>query len=744
VDALLENDLKLILAAQFPQLPINLLDNMVQFNSRLASEAGVVWGYAGSPWEMNLRDITRWCETTIEAARGNEQYLNPGNSVELIYVNRMRTSEDRQKVYDIYLEIFLSEKYPLPPKQLSIYITADKLYVDDVTLSRQNCSVHEDHHLLLLRDQKMTLKNLMQCVKMNWMSILIGASGCGKSNVVRLLAVLTGQKLKSIGMNSAMDTTEILGAFEQTDYNRHLEQLFKRVTSLVISSLRTKLIEKLEQVIELHKNLTQVQRLFDENVTSKTMDVQINFFLNKITKLLELVSEMKIWEPCYKSELLDIESKLKKLSDLVKQDNCLNAGGKFEWIDSVLVKCLQDGTWLLIDQVNLCSPAVLDRLNGLLEPNGVLTIGERGVDKEGNVVTIKPHKNFRLFLTMDPRYGEISRAMRNRGVELYMLSRKENVNCDAIDLQSLLFNSGIAMSAQRTALLDIYKGISAEIITMDQFGVVDLLHTAFLVKQRTSRGFPAGQSIRDACIDVYVKTRPTHDRIFKERLITLIDEAIKQHVAHNEVSLIDLDAATWSVTNLQKNLQLTIIRQQGLLLNAIIKIHASRSRSDFANSIGDIATTKLLNDFCNLEEDKEYALVMDVADALPHFLLNFFEQSSQDDVYPRNRWIVKMLQQNGMFDDFERKIEMMTCAIVFFHFQNGPLSHNPWHLIGKRITYDDHDSRDANRLLLLLYAHSMVFKKNIILTEDEMLKKENISVQQYSNIVQKGKYRKLH
>jgi len=27
----------------------------------------------------------------------------------------------------------------------------------------------------------------------------------------------------------------------------------------------------------------------------------------------------------------------------------------------------------------------------------------------------------RLILAMDPRYGEISRAMRNRGVEIYML-----------------------------------------------------------------------------------------------------------------------------------------------------------------------------------------------------------------------------------------------------------------------------------------------------------------------------------
>jgi len=98
MNALLENDLKLILNTQFPQLPMNLLNDMVQFNSRLASEAGVAWGHAGFPWEMNLRDITRWCEITIEAARGNEQYFNPGDNVELLYVNRMRTTEDRQKV----------------------------------------------------------------------------------------------------------------------------------------------------------------------------------------------------------------------------------------------------------------------------------------------------------------------------------------------------------------------------------------------------------------------------------------------------------------------------------------------------------------------------------------------------------------------------------------------------------------------------------------------------------------------
>ena len=34
---------------------------------------------------------------------------------------------------------------------------------------------------------------------------------------------------------------------------------------------------------------------------------------------------------------------------------------------------------MLVDNVNFCSPTVLDRLNALLEPRGVLQVTERGV-----------------------------------------------------------------------------------------------------------------------------------------------------------------------------------------------------------------------------------------------------------------------------------------------------------------------------------------------------------------------------
>lgn len=48
----------------------------------------------------------------------------------------------------------------------------------------------------------------------------------------------------------------------QTDYNRHLEQLFERLATLLIDSLQMKITEKLDQVAKLHEQLEQVRRLF--------------------------------------------------------------------------------------------------------------------------------------------------------------------------------------------------------------------------------------------------------------------------------------------------------------------------------------------------------------------------------------------------------------------------------------------------------------------------------------------------
>lgn len=339
------------------------------------------------------------------------------------------------------------------------------------------------------------------------------------------------------------------------------------------------------------------------------------------------------------------------------------------------------------------------------------------------------------------------RAMRNRGVEIYMLGSKENVNKDVIDSNSLLFNAGIMKSAHRDALLEIYDKMSEE-IAWDQFNVVDLLQTAFLVKQRLLRGFSTEQSIRNACIDVYIKPRPLRDPRFREHLISLINEIVERHVTCDEaISVIDLDATTWSVKNLQDNSRLVIIRQQGLLLNAAVKIYESSLKSDSGNIGGNIITTKLLNDFCGLKEDEKFTLDVDVADILPYLLLNFYEQSSRDDASLRKELISKMLRGNAIFDDLEHKSALIAKVIALYCSESAnarsSLPWDLWQLVG-RITNDNDDNicRDTNKLLLLLYAYSMILKRDMLPKKTE--NKDLISIKLYSSIVNDGKYSRLN
>lgn len=76
---------------------------------------------------------------------------------------------------------------------------------------------------------------------------------------------------------------------------------------------------------------------------------------------------------------------------------------------------------------------VLDRINSLVEQSGSITINECGT-VDGKPVILHPHPRFRMFLTVNPAYGEVSRAMRNRGVEVYMMEPNWLFDIDSKEL----------------------------------------------------------------------------------------------------------------------------------------------------------------------------------------------------------------------------------------------------------------------------------------------------------------------
>ena len=135
---------------------------------------------------------------------------------------------------------------------------------------------------------------------------------------------------------------------------------------------------------------------------------------SNLQSLLQAVDE------AYVSETVALLKPVEGILNTIRAIHHTSNRVSFEWIDGSLIEAIVRGYWVVFDNVNFCNASVLDRLNSLLENNGSLLINECGL-VDGKERVIRPHNDFRIFFVMNPAFGEISRAMRNRCVEIYLI-----------------------------------------------------------------------------------------------------------------------------------------------------------------------------------------------------------------------------------------------------------------------------------------------------------------------------------
>ena len=110
----------------------------------------------------------------------------------------------------------------------------------------------------------------------------------------------------------------------------------------------------------------------------------------------------------------------------------------FNWVDSVLIKAIEQGEWVIFENANLCNPSILDRLNSLLEEgNNTIGINEQGLVDGDKLREVKAHRDFRaIFLiskqTLVDQGRDVSRALRNRCLQVDI-----EYLCDSSDASSL-------------------------------------------------------------------------------------------------------------------------------------------------------------------------------------------------------------------------------------------------------------------------------------------------------------------
>ena len=84
---------------------------------------------------------------------------------------------------------------------------------------------------------------------------------------------------------------------------------------------------------------------------------------------------------------------------------------------------MKDGSWIILDELNLAKSEILEALNRLLDDNRELFLPELQIH-------LHPHKDFRLFATQNPSFysgrKQLSRAFTNRFIKIHVDSINEN------------------------------------------------------------------------------------------------------------------------------------------------------------------------------------------------------------------------------------------------------------------------------------------------------------------------------
>ncbi|KAK4705526.1 midasin, partial [Phenoliferia sp. Uapishka_3] len=433
-------DLNAIATSLFPDIAPAVVEKMISFNSDIHRQTmdARAFGMEGSPWEFNLRDVLRWL-ALVRSSSGLD--LARGDAVEyvgLLYLQRFRTLQDRKHVAKLFEARFTLSIDPSTRPWPSV--GPHFALVGHSLAPRSDAAIGGRHTAAapILQRSLQPLEALAKCVEMGWLAILTGLRSSGKTTLVRQLAALQGRPLKEFSMNAEVDTLELLGSFEQAERYREIDRISVDAIILLEDCLRAQLLHP--ETNPVHSAVSSLKQL-RVTLGVATHDFDLADATSVVYSAIDHVPEG--------ANAARADALRHRLEEAA---TAASNSARFEWVDGPLIQAMKAGHWLLIEDANLCSPSVLDRLNSLFEPGGRLQLGERG-PVDGEIQIIYPHADFRLVMTLDPRHGELSRAMRNRGIEIALLPTTSITDEDRMRLANSSRTTALPFASASASLL---------------------------------------------------------------------------------------------------------------------------------------------------------------------------------------------------------------------------------------------------------------------------------------------------
>ena len=108
---------------------------------------------------------------------------------------------------------------------------------------------------------------------------------------------------------------------------------------------------------------------------------------------------------------------------------------QWKWQDGLLVVAMKEGHWIILDEINLAEPQIIEAFNSVLETPPSVTLTDNGGVKIGPGGQFPVHPNFRVFATMNPGYRgrqPLSPAFQNRWTNRKHLKAPQKAQLEAM------------------------------------------------------------------------------------------------------------------------------------------------------------------------------------------------------------------------------------------------------------------------------------------------------------------------
>ena len=394
-DAFTARDLLMICKKCYPQHPIRSMEALVTSVTELGDflHTNKEIEAHGGPWEINLRDLLRWLHL-LHSKNLTTSAGSPIDYGDLIFMQRFRSPKSIADITEV-----LEKHHPQAKRTASHIYNMTSSYIQvGFAFFHRNPSITPaiDRQIQQVSVDLKLVESVLLCIENNWPCLLVGPSGAGKTSLILQLASYVGSHVVNLPLNADMDTMDLIGGYEQLDVQRERVSFVKQLRQITRSHISNLLVT----APEICSDIWKLEELLRAEIPEIAEITRLSRILGNLFPHLEYTN---IANGCEK----------------ILQESSKDTRARFEWVDGMLVRALKQGHWLVLDNANLCNSSILDRMNALLEPNGFLSINEH-CHSDGSAHVVKPHPNFRLFLTINPRNGELSRAMRNRCIEIYV------------------------------------------------------------------------------------------------------------------------------------------------------------------------------------------------------------------------------------------------------------------------------------------------------------------------------------